>query len=191
MKNLFLIIFLMCFTLFFIFSNCCHSADYNREELFGGWIDADQDGENTREEVLIRDSLIPVGFDSNGKVNFGLWLCPYTGTFTTVPKDFDIDHLVPLKNAWISGADKWSEEKRIRYANYLNNKIHLLAVTLGSNRQKGAKDISEWLPLINEKKYIKNWIEIKEYWGLCFNYFEIKTIIQKTPDLPIPENSCF
>ena len=181
MKKLFncfmLIIMFLSFFLVGCFINDCFGGDYDREKQFGGWVDADHDGENTRQEVLIRDSLIPVGYDSNGNVNFGIWLCRYTGHLTTTPRDFDIDHLVSLKNAFDSGADEWNDEKRIRYTNYLGNKYHLVAVTLGSNREKGSKDISEWLPPMNQGEYIFNWIRVKREWDLCFNEAEIRTIL--------------
>ena len=48
-----------------------------RAKNFGSWIDADRDGENTREEVLIAESLVPAIRDSKGKVVAGLWVgCP-------------------------------------------------------------------------------------------------------------------
>jgi hypothetical protein len=158
-------------------SNICFSENYNRTKHFGNsWNDADFDGQNTRQEVLIRDSLIPVGFDKRGKVNYGLWECPYTGTFTTDPTKFDIDHFVPLKEAYISGADEWSKTTRVQYSNNLQNNKHLLATTAGSNRQKGAKDIAGWLPLLNKKSYILTWINIKEEWNLCFDKQEVTVI---------------
>jgi hypothetical protein len=189
-----ILVLLIAFLGFFLtgcFISECIGGEYNRAEQFGGWIDIDSDGQNTRNEVLIRDSLIPVTFDSNGNVNFGLWKCRYTGTITTYPRDFDIDHLVPLKEAYVSGADHWTDEKRIRYANYLKDPDHLVAVTLGSNRSKGPKDIAEWLPLLNEKEYIEDWIKTKEEWGLCFDIEELVTIILKTPNLVVPNNPCF
>ena len=68
---------------------------YDRND-YPHWIDVDGDGQNTREEVLIRDSQIPVTFDSEGKVDAGLWVCPYTGRVSTNPSKLDVDHLVAL-----------------------------------------------------------------------------------------------
>jgi hypothetical protein len=189
-NSIILIVIMVLFLLCGCFINECLGGKYNREEQFGGWIDVDEDGQNTRQEVLIRDSLVPVGFDFKGNVNFGVWICPYTGTITTIPRKFDIDHVVPLAEAYKSGADHWDNEKRKRYANYLTDPKHLLATTLGSNREKGARDISEWLPLINVKEYIQIWVEIKENWNLCFDEEEIRVIERELPNYDSPDNVC-
>jgi hypothetical protein len=69
---------------------------YNRD-LYGGWIDADGDCQNTRQEVLIEESLIPVELDSRGcRVQSGEWFDPFTGQTCTNPGDLDIDHFIPL-----------------------------------------------------------------------------------------------
>lgn len=65
------------------------SHAYDRED-YPHWIDLDNDGQNTREKVLIRDSHIPVTFWQDGKVEAGLWVCPYTGRVTRRPKDLDV-----------------------------------------------------------------------------------------------------
>ena len=85
-------------------------GEYDRDD-WGGWIDEDGDGLNTRHEVLAEESLIkPV--ISNNKVISGKWFDKYTGKYFTNPSDLDIDHLVPLKNAYISGASNWSKKKK-------------------------------------------------------------------------------
>ena len=54
---------------------------YDRDALYGDWIDADRDGENTRTEVLIEENQDPdrLRQRSNGTVTDGLWFDPYTG----------------------------------------------------------------------------------------------------------------
>ena len=84
---------------------------YNRGD-WGRWIDEDKDGLNTRNEVLLEESLIkPI--IKNGVIVSGKWYDKYTGKYFTNPKDLDIDHLVPLKNAYISGASNWSKKRKI------------------------------------------------------------------------------
>lgn len=139
---------------------------YNRED-WGNWIDEDKDGLNTRDEVLVEESLIkPV--ISNNKVVYGKWFDKYTGKYFTNPRDLDIDHLVPLKNAHISGASNWSKRKKNRYYNYLKYDNHLIAVSKSANRNKSDKSPIEWLPPNEEYQceYVREWYKIKSDWGL-------------------------
>lgn len=140
--------------------------EYNRED-WGNWIDEDKDGLNTRNEVLAEESLIkPV--ISNNKVVYGKWFDRYTGKYFTNPSDLDIDHLVPLKNAHISGASNWSKRKKNRYYNYLKYDNHLIAVSKSANRNKSDKSPVEWLPPNEEYQceYVREWYKIKTDWGL-------------------------
>ncbi len=139
---------------------------YNRED-WGSWIDEDRDGLYTRDEVLAEESLIkPV--ISNNKVVYGKWFDKYTGKYFTNPNDLDIDHLVPLKNAYISGASNWSKRKKNRYYNYLKSDNHLIAVSKSANRNKSDKSPVEWLPPNEEYQceYVREWYKIKVDWGL-------------------------
>ena len=139
---------------------------YNRDD-WGNWEDDDNDGLNTRHEVLARESLIkPV--ISNNRVISGKWYDKFTGQYFTNARDLDIDHLVPLKNAHISGASNWSREKKNEYYNYLKNDNHLVAVSKGANRSKGDKSPVEWLPPNEEYQceYVREWFKIKTAWGL-------------------------
>ncbi|KLI16413.1 HNH endonuclease family protein [Brachyspira hyodysenteriae] len=139
---------------------------YNRDD-WGDWADEDNDGLNTRHEVLARESLVkPV--ISNNRVISGKWYDKFTGKYFTNAKDLDIDHLVPLKNAHISGASNWSKEKKNEYYNYMKNENHLVAVSKSANRSKGDKSPVEWLPPNEEYQceYVREWYKIKTDWGL-------------------------
>ncbi len=141
-------------------------GEYDRDD-WGGWIDEDGDGLNTRHEVLAEESLIkPV--ISNNKVISGKWFDKYTGKYFTNPSDLDIDHLVPLKNAYISGASNWSKKKKKRYYNYLKYDNHLIAVSKSANRNKSDKSPVDWLPPNKDYQceYVREWFKIKTAWGL-------------------------
>ncbi len=157
------------------------SSGYNRSN-WGNWIDSDRDCQNTRHEVLIEESLVPVTFKTARQciVVSGRWLDPYTGRIFTDPSMLDVDHVVPLKEAYLSGAKNWSRSRKSQYANSLQNKDHLIAVYRGANRSKGAKDIAQWLPPNKEyqREYMRIWIEIKKQWGLEFDSAE-KRVIQR------------
>ena len=88
---------------------------------FNHWIDADSDGCDTRAEVLIAESLIPATVGAGCTVTAGQWNSWYDGATWTNPSDVDIDHLVPLAEAWKSGAWAWTSEQRQAFANDLED----------------------------------------------------------------------
>jgi len=55
----------------------------------------------------------------------------------------DIDHVVALGNAWVSGAWKFDIRERAALA---NDPLNLLAVDAGANRSKGDANAASWLP---------------------------------------------
>lgn len=128
------------------------STKYSRDKFGRGWADEDKDCQNTRQEILISLSTAPVRFsdDRECRVTFGRWISMYSGEVIFEASKLDIDHIVPLKWAWDHGADKWSKEKREKFA---NDPINLVAVEASLNRQKGAKGLDEWLPPKNQTQY--------------------------------------
>lgn len=134
------------------------------------WVDADGDCQDTRQEVLIAESLVPVTFmdDRRCRVASGEWLGPYTGQRFTNPRQLDIDHLVPLRHAHDTGAGAWSAARKREYANSLAQPAHLVAVEAGANRSKGAKGPADWRPPRQAYwcQYALDWRAIKQQWGL-------------------------
>lgn len=98
----------------------------------------------------------------------GKWADPYTGETFKEPRQLDVDHVVPLKNAHESGAWKWSAEKREEYANFLKDRRHLLAVKASENRKKGYKAPDGYMPPDTSYRcdYVKEWVKIKKEWEL-------------------------
>lgn len=149
-----------------------------RAKNFGDWTDADGDGEDTRQEVLIAESLVPVTRASNGKVVGGLWVGPYSGFVTKNPSSLDIDHMVPLCEAYESGAYAWNKARRKEFANSLATDQHLIATWLSTNRSKNKKDPADWLPPNRAYwcTYLNDWIAVKREWGLSMDQIEADTI---------------
>lgn len=151
---------------------------YNRLTKFGRWINDPDDKScfNTRAEVLARDSQTPVVEKPNNKcsVDKGYWLDPYTKTVFTESKDIQIDHVVPLKNAYDSGAWKWDFQTRCLYANYTENNFHLLSVNAHENMSKGDSAPDKYLPPNKSYvcEYIRNWLAIKLIWKLTMSTAE-------------------
>lgn len=151
--------------------------DYDRD-LFGNWIDDDRDGCNTREEVLQAESLIPIGRDSNCKIISGEWYSAFDEIVTSDPSDLQIDHFVPLSEAWKSGAYLWTNETRLRFANDLEFEKSLIAVTGSSNSSKGNRDPANWMPSNSSYhcQYIVDWVLIKLRWSLSVDTEELSAI---------------
>ncbi|HEX9230882.1 MAG TPA: DUF1524 domain-containing protein, partial [Jatrophihabitantaceae bacterium] len=115
---------------------------YSRD-LFTHWIIISGTCD-TRETVLKRDGTnVVVG--SNCYPTSGSWRSPYDGATWTSPSDVDIDHVVPLAEAWRSGASSWTTSKRQAFANDLSDP-QLIAVTDNVNQSKGDQDPSTWKP---------------------------------------------
>jgi len=164
----------------FLMSSFKPYVAYDRS-LYRHWIDADRDCQNTRAEVLIRDDDdqdVQFKTAKRCRVVAGTWHGPYTGqTFHQAP-ELDIDHVVPLKNAHLSGAWTWDRARRKKYANYLGYRNHLLAVSASENRRKGAKGPDKYLPpnVAFHCEYVRSWLKIKKRWGLGIPRPELKAI---------------
>ncbi len=143
------------------------SSTYSRSS-FKHWIDADGDSCNTRYEVLISESTKKVKIGSKCKLTGGTWASKYDNVKTTDPSKFDVDHFVPLKEAWQSGAHKWNASTRTAFANDLSFAGSLIAVSASSNRSKSDRDPNNWMPTNNKYHcvYIANWIAVKYRWSL-------------------------
>lgn len=146
-------------------------AGYERS-AFTLWIDADHDGCDTRAEVLKAESLVPVTTNSSCTVQAGEWNSWYDGATWTNASDVDIDHLVPLAEAWASGAYAWTAEQREAYANDLAYDHTLEAVTDNVNQSKGDRDPAAWLPALNQCRYAQYWVTVKDRWNLTVDAAE-------------------
>ncbi len=151
---------------------------YQRELFMDRWSDFDQDGCDTRREILIQESLIPVIVEEDCKIILGKWVSIYDGLETEDPATFDVDHFVPLAEAWDSGANLWTEEKRELFANDLSDPDSLIAVSRESNRNKGDRDPANWLPILPDTHcwYVTTWVGIKHRWNLSVDQAEFAAI---------------
>jgi hypothetical protein len=147
-----------------------HQSTYNRD-LFPHWITISGSC-NTREQVLKRDGT-GVSVDSSCYPTSGSWYSPYDGATWTNPADVDIDHMVPLAEAWASGAWSWSTSRRQTYANDLGGP-ELWAVTDNVNQSKGDQDPATWQPSRSAFRctYARAWIQVKWYYSLSVDSAE-------------------
>jgi len=135
--------------------------------LFPTWLDLDLDGCDTRDDTLTAESEIPVQRDGCDVVA-GRWTSVYDGVVVTDPGQLDVDHVVPLAEAWRSGAHAWDGVRRAEFANSLADPDHLVAVTAASNRAKGDSSPDRWRPGRRDTWcwYATAWITIKVTWSL-------------------------
>ncbi|MFG2564353.1 HNH endonuclease family protein [Streptomyces sp. NPDC048567] len=146
------------------------SSGYSRDK-FPHWIT--QSGAcDTREVVLKRDGT-NVSQNSSCAATSGSWYSEYDGATWTASSDVDIDHMVPLAEAWRSGASSWTNAQRQSYANDLT-RPQLIAVTDNVNQSKGDKDPASWMPPRAAYKctYVRAWIHVKHYYNLSVDSAE-------------------
>ncbi len=149
-------------------------SGYSREK-FPHW--STVSGEcTTREEVLRRDGT-GVEVDGSCRPTAGTWESPYDGKTITKPSEIDIDHIVPLAEAWRSGADEWSTDQREKFANDLEHP-QLIAVSAASNRAKGDQDPTQWMPPNASYRctYAEMWVASKSAWQLTIQQDEQDTL---------------
>jgi hypothetical protein len=121
--------------------------------------------------VLIAEATTKPHVGSGCQLSGGRWFSKYDGVTTTDPSTFDIDHFVPLAEAWQSGAWRWNADTRKRYANDLGYGPDLIAVTAHSNRSKGEQEPQDWLPTRTsfDCTYMAWWVAVKWRWQFKIN----------------------
>jgi hypothetical protein len=144
-----------------------HPDGYDRGK-FPMWADVDHDGCDTRDEVLMAEARGEVSVHAGCDLRGGTWRSRYDGISTSDPSSFDIDHMVPLNEAWQSGAWRWSAGTRKAYANDLGYSASLIAVSAHQNRSKGDREPQAWMPQRRAYActYVKRWVAVKWRWQL-------------------------
>jgi hypothetical protein len=144
---------------------------YARTAKFGtAWLDVDRNGCDTRNDILARD-LTAIAKSGSCKVLSGTLVSPYTGATihfvrgNTTSTEVQIDHVVALADAWRTGAQQLSQEKRVALA---NDPANLFAVDGRSNSQKSDGDTATWLPASKGFRctYVGHQVSVKAAYGL-------------------------
>ncbi|WP_435970196.1 HNH endonuclease family protein [Streptomyces sp. Qhu_M48] len=132
------------------------------------------DGCNTRAEVLLSEAIEAPTVAAGCKLAGGKWLSYYDGQEVNDPAKLDIDHMVPLAEAWDSGASNWGAKRREAYANDQDAATSLVAVTARTNRSKSDQDPREWMPPLPDShcRYTSEWVATKLRWGLAVDQAE-------------------
>ncbi|MEU2026189.1 HNH endonuclease family protein [Streptomyces sp. NPDC016469] len=152
---------------------------YERDS-FKHWVDEDGDGCSTRQEVLIAEAVTAPKQGARCALTGGRWRSYYDDVEVTDAKKLDIDHMVPLAEAWDSGAYYWTPERRQAYANDLVAERSLVAVTAKTNRSKADKDPTAWMPPADSATctYLVDWTATKLRWGLTADQAEQEALLE-------------
>jgi hypothetical protein len=98
----------------------------------------------------------------------GTWRSRYDGALRTGVGRLTVDHLVGLREAWESGASRWSRVARRQLANDLGYPSTLIAVTTASATAKGGREPRDWLPRKAFRcSYLSQWVAVKWRWQLA------------------------
>lgn len=149
------------------------SSTYDRER-FGYPADLDGDTCDTRAEVLMVESTTRTTRNSYCTIQSGRWISFVDGRVWTDPGAVQIDHLVPLSEAWASGARAWTSRRMVLFGNDMVYAWSLNAITGSLNASKGDGDPSEWLPPLASARcqYAIRWMKVKFRWGLSVDSAE-------------------
>jgi hypothetical protein len=149
---------------------------YARAEFGDSWTDDNDEmwghnGCDTRDDILRRDLTDIVMRAGGCKVSTGVLHDPYTGSETHFVRgpgtssQVQIDHVVPLANAWQTGAQQWTARQRQDFA---NDPLELIATQGTVNEAKGDGDAATWLPPRKAFRcaYAARMVAIKLRWHL-------------------------
>lgn len=161
-----------------------HAGSYDRDE-FEHWEQVEGDPRlpdncDAREATLYLQGN-GVEVDGACETTSGTWTGPYTGATTSDPSEFDIDHMVPLAEAWRSGAHAWSDQRRETFANDLSQ---LVAAAAGANREKSDQDPASWMPELDRCGYLTHWIAVKTKYDLTVDQAEHDALARELATCP-------
>lgn len=143
-----------------------HSRSFEPTK-FASWVDADHNGDNTRTEVLRATSMKRVTTNAHGSVKTGKWMSTNDGKVYTDASKLRIQNVVSLREAWASGAYKWSPRKRSAYRNDLGYGPALSVVAKGAERSKRDRRTTA-----ARCSSVRNIIAVKSRWHLSVDAAE-------------------
>lgn len=169
---------------------------YDRDSFGPSWEDVDNNGCDTRNDILQRD-LENITLDGSCKVQTGTYADPYTATTINFDRSsgngggIDIDHIVALSAGYKTGGAEWSAAKRLQFA---NDPLNLISSEAGANRFKKDKDASQWLPSSSgnpafDCQYVARQISVKqkyEAWVTAPEKDAMKAVLATCPEEPLP-----
>jgi len=78
-----------------------------------------------------------------------------------------VPFVVPLREAWESGANSWSAARRSSFARSAGARSAGIGLSVETNAERGDRDPAQWLPIPAKRcVYVATWISVKKTWGL-------------------------
>ena len=155
---------------------------YSRSQFGAAWMDFNNNGCDTRNDILRRDFTQVIIKPNTGgcKVIGGHWVDPYSGVpyvFDHQPSEIDGDHVVSLSNAWQTGAAQWDLRKRESFA---NDPLNIVMTAAALNREKSDSDAASWLPPDKSFRcaFIARQVAVKKKYGLWVTASEKATMVR-------------
>ncbi|MHA7286336.1 HNH endonuclease family protein [Arthrobacter sp. MDT3-44] len=163
-----------------------NNAGYDRARYFGDWKDADGDCQNTRAEVLVAETKAAMTYTSTRRctVATGRWVTTFDNKIHTSATTVQIDHTVPVAEAWGSGARNWTQTRRVAFYNDIGYAGSLAAQTTLLNQQKQAKGPEDWMPPANRCAYVARWVVVKSRWGMTVDSREKAALVRIADTCP-------
>ncbi|MDQ6658908.1 MAG: excalibur calcium-binding domain-containing protein [Actinomycetota bacterium] len=167
-------------------------TDYSRAQFGQAWADTDRNGCDQRNDILRRDLAgLTIRANTHGcTVLTGVLQDPYTGGTISFTRGYvtssavQIDHVIALGNAWVTGAARWSPTTREQFA---NDPLELLAVAGTANQQKGDGDTATWLPANKSYRcqYVARQIAVKSNYHLAVTTAELAAMRRVLATCPL------
>jgi len=162
---------------------------YDRNAFGSDWPDVDDNGCDTRNDILARD-LFRLVFETKSCIILtGTLKDRYSGKTIhfvrgTESWKVQIDHVVALADAWQKGAQQWTPLLREQFA---NDPLNLKATDGSLNAQKGAGDAATWLPPNRSYRcaYVARQVAVKANYRLSVTLAEkraIQTVLAECPN---------
>lgn len=161
-----------------------NTSPYDRARYFGGWGDSDGDCQSTRHEVLLAEGTGTALSASRCTVVSGTWRSFYDGRTYTSPQQLQVDHMVPVSEAWDSGAHRWTQARRVSFYNDLGVAYALNAISGTLNQAKADKGPEAWMPPANRCRYVEVWTSMKVRWGLTVDSAERSALVRWADGCP-------
>jgi hypothetical protein len=143
------------------------------------------DGCTTRERVII-DGASEHTLASPCTVLYPQWVSVWDANVLVDPADVDVAHMVPLEEAWYSGAWAWTAKQRRDFANDLSNSYSLRVLT--ASYERGAGIVGPG-PLVADHtpgyhcNYAAEWVWVKARWNLSVDPAEYAALMTQLDEM--------